>query len=194
MTMRKKIVTLSLACLLLLYLVSCSTVTPVIKRTSSAQLSDFLVWTPDFRSEEVKNSYVFKLTTSNNSVTGLFFLKKINDEWIGMLTHEMSVKVFDVVVTGEKCELRNVISMMDKWYIKKTVAADLFFFIQVDNPSAPFFKHLVRFEQNGNQIVNYKKKQVVVGQDGSVRMVNKRRNLQYELRKMSEIDPDRLIL
>jgi len=88
----------------------------------------------------------------------------------------------------------NVISMMDKWYIKKTVAADLYFFIHVDNPEAPFYEKLERYEQNGNRISQQKKRQVVVGQDGVVRMINNRRGLQYELKKMVELDPDKLIL
>ena len=181
-------------CLLSIVIVSCSSVTPAVKRTSDARPSDFVVWTPEFRSDEVKNSYRIALKTSENSITGLCFLKKNKDEWRGTLMNEMGATAFAFTVTGEKCVLHNVISIMNKWYIKKTIAADLFFFIQIDNPNTPFYKRLERFEQNGKRIVNYKKKQVVIEEDGSVRLVNKRRNLQYELRKMVELDPDKIIL
>jgi hypothetical protein len=110
------------------------------------------------------------------------------------MINEMGAKAFDFRVLAAKCELLNVISMMDKWYIKKTVADDLYFFIHIDNPDAPFHKRLERFEQNGNRVVYFKKKQVVIGQDGSVMLVNKRRNLLYELRKMTELDPDKMLL
>jgi hypothetical protein len=192
--MMKGLVKYALSCLLLACMVGCASVSPVIKRTAAAQPSDFVVWTPEFRSDEQLNSYRITLKTPKNSISGLLFLKKRNDDWVGQLTHETGAKAFDFIVTDKKCELRHVISMMDKWYIKKTVAADLFFLMQVDNPKAPFYKRLERFEQNGSRIVNYRKKQVVVGQDGSVRLVNKKRNLQYELRTMVELDPDKMIL
>ena len=179
---------------LVIYITGCSSAIPIVKQTAAARSSDFVVWTPDFRSDELKNSYRISLTTPKNTITGLLFLKKDNKEWKGTLTHEMGAKAFDFRVTDKECELLNVVPMMDKWYIKKTVAADLFFFIHVDNPAAPFYKRLERFEQNGVRVVNYKKKQVVVGADGSVRLINKSRKLQYELNKMVELDPDKMIL
>ena len=108
--------------------------------------------------------------------------------------NEMGAKAFDFVVTDDKCELLNVISMMDKWYIKKTIAADLYYLINVDNPNASFHKKLERFEQDGNLVINVKKKQILVKSDGSVLLMNNRRGLQYELRKMVEIDPDKVIM
>ena len=175
-------------------LVSCSSVAPTIRRTSAAHPLDFVVWSADFRSDELRNSYRIKLTTQRNSITGLCILKKNNDEWLGTLINEMGAKAFDFKVTDEKCELFNVVSMMDKGYIKKTIAADLYFFILVDNPNAPFYKRLERFQQNEIRVVNYKKKQITIRQDGTVMLINKRRSLQYELRKMVELDPDKMIL
>ena len=173
---------------------SCKSVSPVIKKSADAQTVNFVVWAPEFRSDEEKNSYRVVLKTPKNSITGLFILKKKDDQWLGSLINEMSAKAFDIVVTDRKCEFISVISMLDKWYIKKTIAADLLFLIQADNPKAPFYKRLKRFEQNGNRIVNYKKKQIVVGEDGSVRLINGRRNLQYEFMKMVELDRDKMIL
>jgi len=180
--------------LTVLLLVGCSSVSPMIKRTADARPSDGMVWTPERRSDAVMNSYRIVLKTKNNSITGLFYLKKKDEEWIGMLTNEMGAKVFDFRVTDKMCELRNVFPMMDKWYIKKTVAADLYFFIQVDHPNATFHKRLERFEQQGKRIVNFKKKQIVVGEDGSVRLINSRRHLQYELMKMVALDPNKMIM
>ena len=175
-------------------LVGCSTAKPTIKRGATAVKSDSVVWTPNFRSDSLKNSYRVTLKTPDNSITGLCMLKKSGDEWRGTLINEMGAKAFDFIVTDKKCELLNVIPMMDKWYIKNTVAADLYYFFNVDNPKAPFYKKLERFEQNGNLVVNNKKKQILVEPDGSVLLMNNRHNLQYELRKMMEIDPDKVIL
>ena len=180
--------------LFIIFMVGCSTVKPVVKRTAAAQPSDFVVWTPDFRSNELKNSYRIVLKTPDNSITGLCILKKTDDEWRGTLVNEIGAKAFDFKITDEKCELLNVISLMDKWYIKKTVAADLHFLFNVDNPKAPFRKRLERYEQDGIKVVNYQKKQILVKPDGAVLLVNRRRNLQYELRKMVVIDPDKVIL
>ena len=173
----------------------CSSVKTAVKRTAAARPSDFVVWTPDFRSDEAKNSYRITLKTPKNSITGLCFLKKNGEEWRGTLINEMGAKAFDFIVTAEKCVLLNVVSMMDKSYIKKTIAADLYFFVQIDNPDVPFYKKVKeRFEQDGIHVVNYKKKQVIVGQDGAVRLMNNCHGLQYELRKLIEIDPNKVIL
>ncbi|MDR2913287.1 MAG: hypothetical protein LBV74_00380 [Tannerella sp.] len=183
-----------LFCSLFVFIVSCSSVTPTVKRTTAARPTESVVWTPDFRSDSLKNSYRVVLKTPDNSITGICILKKNGDEWRGTLMNEMGAKAFDFIVTDEKCELLNVISMMDKWYIKKTVAADLYYLFNVDNPKASFQKKLERFEQDGNLVVNYKKKQILVEPDGSVLLMNNRHNLQYELRRMVEIDPDKVIL
>ena len=172
----------------------CASVASFNKQTAATQASEFVVWAPDFRSDEIKNSYQIKLTTPKNTISGLFFLKKYGEEWRGTLTNEMGAKAFDCRINGENCELLNIIHRMDKWYIKKTIASDLYFFIHVDNPNTFFYKNLKYFEQTGAHVIYYKKKQIIIGQDGAIRLINKRRNLQYELRKMSELNPDKMLL
>ena len=178
-----------LFCSLFMWLAGCSSAKPVATKTA-----DFVVWTADLRSDTLKNSYRIVLKTPDNSITGLCILKKKGGEWHGTLINEMSAKAFDFIITDEKCELLNVISLMDKWYIRKTVAADLHFLFNVDNPKASFQKRLKRFRQQGMKVVNYRKKQILMIPDGAVQLVNRRHKLQYELRKMMEIDPDKVIL
>jgi hypothetical protein len=172
----------------------CIAVSPAVKRTITAKKTDAPVWTENFRSDSVKNSYRVTLTTPDNRITGLCILKKTGEEWRGTLVNEMGAKAFDFIVADDKCELFNVIPIIDKWYVKKTVAADLYYLFNVDNPRAAFHKQLERFEQNGNIVVNYKKKQLLVMPDGSVLLMNNRRNLRYELKKIVEIDPDKIIM
>ena len=183
-----------LFCLLSVLFVSCASVTPTVRRNAMAVKSDSIVWTPDFRSDSISNRYRVVLKTPDSSISGICVLKKNGDEWRGTLINEMGAKAFNFIVTDEKCELRDVISMMDKWYIKKTVAADLYYLFNVDNPKASFRKQLERFEQNGNLVVNNKKKQILVEPDGSVLLMNNRHNLRYELRKMIDVDPENNIL
>jgi hypothetical protein len=171
----------------------CSSAQTMVKRGASATSSDAVVWTSNIRSESEKNSYRVVLNTPKNTITGICILKKTGDEWRGTLINEMGAKAFDFIVTGERCELVNVISMMDKGYVKKVVAADLFFLFNADNPEVAFYKHLERFEQQGNLIINYKKKQLVAEQGGPVVLLNNRNNLRYELKKIIDIDPNKLI-
>ena len=172
----------------------CSSSAPVVQRTATAKQSDFVVWTTDLRSDYQKNSYSIVLKTSDKSISGLCILKKNGEEWRGTLINEIGAKAFDFIVTDKKCELLNVISMMDKWYIKKTVAADLHFLFSADNPKAPFQNRLERFEQDGIKVVNYQKKQISVKPDNTVLLINRRHNLQYELRKICETDSDKVVM
>ena len=183
-----------LFCILSVLLVGCVSVTPTVKRNATAIQSDAIVWKPEFRSDSLINRYRVTLKTPDNSITGIFNLKKNGNEWRGTLINEMGVRVFNFILTDEKCELLDVISMMDKWYIKKTIAADLYYLLNVDNPKASFRKQLERFEQGGNLVVNNKKKQIIVGPDGSVLLMNNRYKLRYELRKMIDIDQNKVIL
>ncbi|MDR0395027.1 MAG: hypothetical protein LBH77_07725 [Tannerella sp.] len=176
------------------WIVGCGSVAPVaVKRTAAATLSDRAVWNATNRSDREKNSYRMVLKTPDNSITGICILKKNGDEWRGTLINEMGAKAFDFIVTDKECTLLNVISMMNKWYIKKTVAADLYFFLNVDNPKVSFYKNLERFEQGSNLIAGYGKRWIMAKPDGSILWINNRRNLQYEWKKMIEIDPDKII-
>ena len=183
-----------LFCILSVLLVGCASVTPTVKRNATAIQSDAIVWKSEFRSDSLMNRYRVTLKTPDNTITGICMLKKNGGEWRGTLMNEMGAKAFDFIVTDDKCRLLNVFSMMDKWYIRKTIAADLYYFFNADNPKASFQKQLERFEQDENLVVNNKKKQILAKPDGSVLLINNRHNLQYELRKMIEIDPNNVIL
>jgi len=179
-----------LYCLLFIGLVSCSFVNSVVMRTATFKPMGFVVWTADLRSDYEKNSYHFVLRSPINSVSGICFLKKMDNEWRGTLINEMGAKIFDFIVTDTKCELLDVISVMNKPYITKTVASDLHFLFNVDNPNAPFQKRLERFEQNDIKVVNYRQKQISVKSD-SILLINRSHTLFYGLNKIIETEPDK---
>jgi hypothetical protein len=176
------------------WLAGCGSPAPALKSPAPAAAPDAVVWTPEYRSGNEKNTYRVTLQTPGNVITGICLLKKSGDTWRGTLVNEFGAKAFDFILTDERCELLHVISGMDKWYIKKTVAADLYYLFNVDNPKASFHKRLERFRQDGGLAVSYGKKHILVKPDGSIRLVNKRRHLQYELWKINEIDPAKELL
>jgi len=179
-----------LYCFLLVGLGGCSFFNSFVNRTATAKPANFVVWTAELRSDSQKNSYRMILRSSVNSVSGICFLKKMDAEWRGTFMNEMGAKIFDFTVTDSKCELLNVISMMNKSYITKTVAGDLYFLFNVDNPNAPFHKRLKRFKQYEINVVEYRQKRILVKPD-SVLLVNRNHNLLYGFTKILEIEPDK---
>jgi len=178
-----------LFCFLFVGMVGCSFVNSFVNRTEAAKPMNFIVWTADLRSDYQINSYRIGLRSSFNSISGICFLKKKDSEWRGTLMNEMGAKIFDFIVTDTKCELLNVIPLMNRPYIIKTVANDLHFLFNVDNPNTPFQKRLERFEQDGIKVVNYKNKQISIKQD-SIVLINRRQNLQYDFEKILETVSD----
>ncbi|MDR1224096.1 MAG: hypothetical protein LBL07_14645 [Tannerella sp.] len=172
-----------------LFLTGCASLSPTVKRTSRSVASTRTVWNAGNRSDSLKNTYRVLLKTPNNSLTGICILKRNGDEWRGAFISEMGAKAFDFTVTAGTCTLLNVFPAMDKWYVKKTIATDLHFLFNADNPEAAFRRKPERFEQDDSLVVNYGKKQLLAGPDGAIRLVNSRHDLLYELRKM---DPDEI--
>jgi len=183
----------ALAAFVAVFVAGCGAAGQAVGRTGEAVISDAKVWTATMRSDSTKNSYRLTLTTADNTISGLCFAKRYTGEWRGTFMNEMGAKAFDFVVTDDGCKLLNVIALMDKWYVKRTVAADLFFLFAVDSPDAAFASKIKKFEQDGRLVVDYGKRQIVVDQDGTIRLYNKRRRLKYELRKIVEIDMDKII-
>lgn len=173
---------------------ACSSSLPLTKRGAEAAASSATVWSQSLRSDSLKNGYRVSIKTPKTSITGLCIVKRSGGELRGSLINEMGAKAFDFVVTDANCQLLNIIPALDKWYIRKTLADDLFFLFGVDNPSAAFAGKAERFEQNDCLIVTYGKKQIIRKADGSVSMTNSRRRLQYNLRKIPELDTNKLIL
>ena len=139
-------------------------------------------WTSELRNPTLKNDFRVLLTSPKANITGIFIVKQIDGAWKGTLINEFGLKVFDFVSTSKKYELLNVISFLDKWYIKKVIASDIQFIMEIDNPD--YFA--------GNQAhwtfvqdtlsVNYKnEKELRRFPDGKVEYLNKKRALHYTL-------------
>jgi hypothetical protein len=178
------------------FLSGCSTL-PGVGRTGAAKPSTAdadAVWKEGLRSDSLKNSYRVEIKTGKNTITGLCISKKAGETWRGTLINEFGAKAFDFTVDDKGCKLLNVISVIDKWYIRKTIEADLYFLFQVDNPKASFSKSADRFTQNNTLVVNFKKKQIVLEPDATVLLLNRKHKITYRLRKVYEPDLDKSIM
>ena len=90
-------------------------------------------------------------------------LKFINEEWRGSVINEFGIKAFDFIFHENKCRLKNTVSFLDKWFIRKTIESDLtYLFNNQENGKG---KHI---ETNGNEII----------------LINEKRNIKYHLQNM----------
>lgn len=171
---------------LCLLLAGCST-TSGVKQGQSMIYQKLPVWTDVLRSDVEMNRYQVSIKVKNNTITGMCLLKKAEDGWRGSLVNEFGAKAFDFIVTDKKAKLVNTIPMMDKWYIRKTIASDLYFLFEADNPDVSFQKQTVRYMDNGTLHVNYKKKKSIERKpDGSIMMNNLKYNIGYSLKRIDE--------
>lgn len=171
---------------LLLWLTACSTAS-VVKQSQLVSQQEQPVWTEALRSDEQLNRYQVSIKVKNNTITGMCLLKKAEDGWRGSMVNEFGAKAFDFTVTENKATLVNTIAMMDKWYIRKTIAADLYYLFEADNPQASFQKKTMRFMKDGALFVTYKKKKSIERlADGSIVMKNLKHDLLYSLQKIDK--------
>jgi hypothetical protein len=158
-----------------------------VKLGQNRSLQQLPLWTDVLRSEEALNRYQVSIKVKNNTITGMCLLKKAADGWRGSLVNEFGAKAFDFIVTGKKAKLVHTIPMMDKWYIRKTIASDLHFLFEADNPEASFQKRTVRTMENETLRVDYKQKKSIERMpDGSLMMKNLKYNIEYSLKRVEE--------
>ena len=171
--------------LCLLLLTGCAATRNVQQREASTAR----VWTPAMRSAETKNTYRVRLRAAGRDLTGICVTKRVGDEWRGSLVNEFGSKAFDFVTTARRGTLLNVFPMMDRWYIRRTVAADLHSLFEVDNAEATFARRVERSERGDTIVaVSGRWRMTATPHDSTVTLVNTRRNIVYELRRMAETD------
>ncbi|MDR1860294.1 MAG: hypothetical protein LBR06_05175 [Bacteroidales bacterium] len=95
-------------------------------------------------------------------LSGLLAVKFSANEWRGTMMNEFGIKAFDFIASKGKCRLKNVVPMMNKWYIRKTVERDLHSLLW-DYPA-------------GKQVKN---RQLEMDSDGAFRLINTKRKITY---------------
>jgi hypothetical protein len=73
------------------------------------------------------SKYKVWIKTPKNETSGIMAWKYIDEEWRGSLINELGVKAFDFISPQGKCHLQNLISFLDKWYIRRTIESDFAF-------------------------------------------------------------------
>jgi len=166
-------------------LLSC---TPTKNITTGERTEYTQFWRSSLRDSIQKNDYRMMFETSKTNITGICMVKQINDEWRGALINEFGIKVFDFVSTPQKCELIHVISFLDKRVIKKVIASDIQFLMEIDNPEYVRGAQSTRMFVQDTLFINYKnKKELQRLPDQTIIYKNKKRTLNYTFNK---IDPD----
>ena len=142
-------------------------------------------WTPELRDTAQKNNYRILFATSKVNITGICILKQINGAWRGSIINEFGLKVFDFVSTPEKCELLNVISFLDKWYIKKVIASDIQFIMEIDHPNYKMGAQARSTWHQDTLSVNFKnKKELQRISNQTIVYTNKKRAITYTLQPL----------
>jgi hypothetical protein len=165
-----------------------------VKRTNQAVSSDRKVWSDSFFADTAKTTFRMDVNIKDRDISGLCVIKKFDEELKGSVINEFGAKIFDFVVNETKCKLQDVNPSLDKDYIRRTIEDDLYFLIEADNSKASFYNEEERFEQNDVLIINYKKKQIVKDPNGTVTLSNLKYGIRYKLRKLIDIDRNKLIL
>jgi hypothetical protein len=137
-------------------------------------------WTQELLDDTKKNDFQITISTPKAKITGIFIVKQINGNWKGSIINEFGIKVFDFESSAEKCKLKNVISFLDKWYIKKEIASDIQFILEIDNPKYSLgAKSTICFSKD-SFIVNYNnKKELRRFPNNVVEYENMKRKLTY---------------
>lgn len=114
--------------------------------------------------KEEKAKYTFNLQYKQYRFTGLCIMKRDGKTIAGSVINEFGIKAFDFLYNPSNKRIRvlNVIGVMDKWYIKRTLKKD--------------WKYLLAYPDVGRR--ENKKRQIRV-EDGQIVFENLKRDLVY---------------
>lgn len=145
---------------------SCSAV-----RQSAATAPDERIWTADNRSDHDVNRYRINIALPRADLSGILAFRQSDDGTVaGTLINEFGVRAFDFISDANGTRLSNTVPMMDKWYIRRAIAADIGFILNCDDMAAKA-KGVRTIRRNG---------------DGSITMQNKRSKICYEISYMKQ--------
>ena len=104
--------------------------------------------------------YNLRMQFRGHEITGICVINKTNDSnLVGTVINEFGMKAFDFVYSNGKIKLINIISFLDKWYIRKVLKKDLSFIFTYMPKGIDFERKYRRisFKENGEvEVVNKK--------------------------------------
>jgi len=157
--------------------------------TSNGEASAIPFWTPELIDSVKRNDFRMVLSTPKATITGIYIVKQMDGEWKGTIINEFGLKVLDFVSTPKSCTLVNVIPFLDKKYIKKVIASDIQFIMEIDSPTYAIGNQSSRFFIQDTLVITYKKeKELQRFPDGGIKYKNHKRELTYSFKKIYETD------
>lgn len=103
------------------------------------------------------------------TLTGICVVKRTDAGIVGSVVNEFGLHAFDMVEKGRKLKVKNVMSMMDKWYIRKLLQNDL---------------HILT--SSGN--INIGKKHILDASTSTIRLENVKYNIEYHFERIRQDD------
>ncbi|HRN16037.1 MAG TPA: hypothetical protein PLF38_03165 [Xylanibacter oryzae] len=102
-------------------------------------------------------------------ITGVCMMKKDSSNIVGSIVNEFGVKAFDFRYDTEKDHIKliNVISFLNKWYIKKTIKAD--------------WRYLFSYPKKHS-----KSRAIYFSKDGEITLDNIKQGIKYSFKKIEE--------
>lgn len=159
------------------------------RKTVSAEAAVLPLWTPELMDTVQKNSFRIVLSTPKAAITGILITKQMQREWRGSIINEFGLKVLDFVATPKECTLINVISFLDKRRVKKVIASDIQFMMEIDNPAYAVGAQANRYRTQDTLTVAYKKSKLLQRfPDGEITCKNLKHTLTYSLKKIYDTE------
>lgn len=102
--------------------------------------------------------YTMNLTFRQAGLTGICLLRDDGDLVLGSIVNEFGIKAFDFIYDKEKdrTKLANVLKMLDKWYLKRVIAADLSCLLREHNKPRQLRKRTLVCEVGKVRLENHK--------------------------------------
>jgi hypothetical protein len=142
-------------------------------------------WSLELMDTVKKNDFRLTFTTKKSCITGIYIVKQIDGTWKGSIINEFGLKILDFVSTPEKCELINVIPFLSKSYVRKVIASDIQYIMQIDNPAYKMGVQANRYWNRDTLVVNYKNtKELQRLSNGEIMYQNHQHTLTYSLTKI----------
>lgn len=120
--------------------------------------------------------HTFQIETGNGFISGLLLVAENDESITGSLINEFGVSAIDFVYSrkNNKVRLLNVVSFLNKWYIKRVLRNDLEFCLHVLYDTPYRKKHNYEIARTGD----------------SVTITNYRRHLKYTFSPLTTTDND----
>ncbi len=139
----------------------------------------FGAWANDIDTMEVNHQlqrYTFQIETDKAFVSGLLLANESDKVINGSMINEFGVSAIDFTYSKkkQKVKLMNVVSFLNKWYIKMVLKNDLKFCLHILY-GTPF---------------NKKNKYEIVRKDDTVSIINHKRNLKYTFTPLNTTNAD----